>query len=250
MDSHAPYEPPPGYYDPADEKYIKDRRPHLKARADAYHRLYEGECAFLDDLVAQVLNAIREPDNTAVIVTSDHGEEFWEHYTYGHGKSVYETVTRVPLIVAVPGEAPAVNDTPTSLIDLAPTFLHLAGVDVPADMPGRPLGATRRERQDKLIFIGSNYTDRKDYRPPRRDAVILWPWKLSLEHRKMKAPGEYFNLAEDPGERNPLPEDDVANALRKKLRKWKMAVKPKGEGPGKAADFADAADLRALGYVR
>jgi len=250
MDPHAPYKPPPGYYDAEDEKYIKDHRPHLKARGDAYHRLYERECAFLDDLVAQVLNAIREPDNTTVIITSDHGEEFWEHYTYGHGKSVYETVTRVPLIVTVPGEAPAVNDTPTSLIDLTPTFLHLAGVDVPADMPGRPLVGRPRGGQGKLIFVGSDYTDRKDYQPPRRDAVILWPWKLSLEHRNMKAPGEYFNLAEDPGERNPLPEDDVAKALRKKLRKWKTAVKPKGEGPGKAADFADAADLRALGYVK
>ncbi len=214
------------------------------------HRLYEGECAFLDDLLEQVFKAIPDPDNTVVIITSDHGEEFWEHYTYGHGKSVYETVTRVPLIVAAPGREPAVSDTPTSLIDLTPTFLHLAGVDVPADMPGRPLVGTPRESQDKLIFIGSDYTDRKDYRPPRRDAVVLWPWKLSLEHWKMDAPGEYYNLEQDPGERNRLPEDDVARALREKLEKWKKAVKPKGIQPARAADFADAADLRALGYIQ
>lgn len=250
MDPHAPYKPPPGYYDPADGKFIKDHKPHIRKDGPAYHRLYEGECAFLDDLLGKVFEAIPDPDDTVVIITSDHGEEFWEHYTYGHGKSVYETVTRVPLIVAVPGRAPAVTDVPTSLINLTPTFLHLAGVDVPADMPGRPLVGTPQESRDELIFIGSDYTDRKDYRPPRRDAVVLWPWKLSLEHWKMNAAGEYYNLEQDPGERNPLPEDDVARALRAKLKKWKKAVKPKGQRPGTAADFADAADLRALGYVQ
>jgi len=250
MDPHAPYNPPPGYYDPADEKFIKDHKPDLRERGDAYHRLYEGECAFLDDVLGRVFKAIPDPDNTVVIITSDHGEEFWEHYTYGHGKSVYETVTRVPLIVAVPGRGPAVTDTPTSLIDLTPTLLHLAGVDVPADMPGRPLAGTPREGQNKLIFIGSDYTDRKDYQPPRRDAVVLWPWKLSLEHWKMNAAGEYYNLEQDPGERTSLPEDAVARALRAKLEKWKKAVKPKGMQPARAADFADAADLRALGYVQ
>jgi hypothetical protein len=66
----------------------------------------------------------------------------------------------------------------------------------------------------------------------------------------MDAPGEYYNLEQDPGERTRLPEDDVARALREKLEKWKKAVKPKDMQPARAADFADAADLRALGYVQ
>lgn len=250
MDPHEPYKPPPGYYDPADEKYIQDHKPYLKERGEAYHRLYEGECAFLDDLLPQVLEALPHADNTVVIITSDHGEEFWEHYTYSHGKSVYETVTRVPLIVAAPGQPPGEDDTPTSLIDLGPTFLHAAGIKVPEGMPGQPLVAFRRGARDKLIYIGSDYTDRKDYQPPRRDAVILWPRKLSLEHLNMDAPAEYFNLADDAGERNPLPEDVVARALRKKLKKWKKAVKAESPEGATAADFADAAGLRALGYVQ
>jgi arylsulfatase A-like enzyme len=250
MDPHAPYKPPPGYYDPADEKYIVDHRPNIKSRGPAYHRLYEGECAFLDDLLEKVLADIPNPDNTVVIITADHGEEFWEHYTHGHGKSVYETVTRVPLIVAVPGEPPAVTRTPTSLIDVTPTLLRYAGLNVPANMPGKPLAGTPPDSQEKLIFVGSDYTDRPDYEPPRMDAVILWPWKLSLNHWKMDAPGEYYNLEQDPGERDPLPEDDTARALREKLKAWKKAVKPKGEKAGVAADFADASDLRALGYVQ
>ncbi len=250
MDPHEPYKPPPGYYDAGDEKYIQDHRPYLKERGEAYRRLYEGECKFLDDLLPRVFDALADAGNTVVIITSDHGEEFWEHYTYSHGKSVYETVTRVPLIVAVPGRAPAVDNTPTSLIDLMPTFLHLAAVKAPADMPGQSLVGKPRGTGDKLIFIGGDYTDREDYQPPRRDAVILWPWKLSLQHWDMNAPGEYYNLAQDPGERRPLAEDALAKALRRKLKQWKTAVKPKGREPPRAADFADAEGLRALGYVR
>jgi len=249
MDPHAPYKPPPGYYLPKDRKYMKKYRPQVKKRRFAYHRLYEGECSFVDDLLPRILTSPAVAERTVVIVTADHGEEFWEHKTWGHGKSVYETVTRVPLIVSVPGEAAAVTDAPTSQIDLAPTVLRFAGVEPPAAMRGKPLAVAGGKDERELLFIGSDYTDRPSYTPARRDAVVFWPWKLILRHNDLSGAGEYYDLQADPGEQTPLEEDERAAGLRKKLRAWKRAVTSAGGGVS-ATDLLDPADLRALGYIK
>jgi len=249
MDPHAPYTPPPGFYQPGDEYYVDNFRDGTPDRAVVNHRLYEGECAFVDSLLPQVLDRVAGDPNTVVIVTSDHGEEFWEHYTYGHGKSVYDTAVRVPLVVSVPGTPAAVAYRATSMIDLAPTILTLAGLDVPKHMVGQPTLGRVVGGPERLVFVGSEYTDRRDYRPARHDAVILWPWKLIAEHRRMKSGGEYFNLESNPGESVPLPEDARAGNLLENLLRWKRDVTPK-KGGASPTEAVDAADLKALGYVK
>jgi len=96
-----------------------------------------------------------------------------------------------------------------------------------------------------VIFIGSEFTRFGGGHAGRRDAAVAWPWKLIVAHDEPEAPGEYYNLADDPAETRPLPEDARAAALRAALREWNAA----GKG-GSALAAADAADLRALGYIR
>ncbi len=249
MDPHGPYQPPPEYCLPQDRGRIKSFNIKKKKRRLLNHRLYEGECAFLDDLLPHILGKVSADPDTVVIVSSDHGEEFWEHDTYGHGESVYEFVTRVPLIISVPGRPPATTAKPTSHIDLAPTVLDVAGVEAPPKMSGKSLLREDPGSTPELIFVGSEFTQRPGYNPPRRDAVVLWPWKLILRHYKMKAPGEYYDLSTDPAEQNPLPEDAIARKLRKKLRAWKRMVKD-DSAEVSALDAVDVADLRALGYIQ
>src|SRR5439155_1553810 len=87
-----------------------------------------------------------------VIVTGDHGEEFKDHGSMGHGRQLYEEAIRVPLLVAGPevgegGEARAATGaaggrritTPASGIDLFPTILDLAGLTPPPGLQGRSL---------------------------------------------------------------------------------------------------------------
>jgi len=253
MDPHAPYKPPPGYYDPADEKYIEDYNPYNPDLKDPDKRLYDGECVFMDDLLGDVLPEVAARPRTVVAVTADHGEEFWEHgrYAYGHGKSAYEKLVRIPFFMTLPGAEAEVVRTPISLIDVAPTFLTVAGLGPALTMQGRsfvtPAGEVVRD-EDRLVYIGSYSFRLEGKKPERRDAVVFWPHKLILFHIKPGRPGEYYDLAADPDEKNPLPPDKKAKDMRRALRAWRKRNKQAYADPGTGDEAAP--DLRALGYIK
>jgi len=88
----------------------------------------------LDSQLARVFDALERKgllDSTIVIVTGDHGEEFMEKGRWGHASAFTEEQTRVPLVIYVPGQPPAVIDRMTSHLDLPATVLGLLGVANP-----------------------------------------------------------------------------------------------------------------------
>ena len=112
--------------------------------ADLAHllALYDGEIRYADTEVGRVLDhlAARGLDrSTLVVITSDHGEEFLDHGSWEHQKTLYEEVVRVPLAIRGPGVAPRRERAQASLLDVAPTILAWAGVPVPAAVAGRSL---------------------------------------------------------------------------------------------------------------
>jgi len=77
-------------------------------------------------------------DKSLYVVTSGHGEEFYEHGAAGHGTQLYEESLRVPLLLRGGRvEKGGRYDTEVGLIDLAPTILDLVGADVPEGMQGK-----------------------------------------------------------------------------------------------------------------
>jgi arylsulfatase len=88
---------------------------------------------FLGFLAARGLD-----QRTAIVLTADHGEEFWDHGGLEHGRTLYEEVLRVPLVVAVPGSTAGSFDGLTTVLDVAPTILNLAGISA-RHLPGRNL---------------------------------------------------------------------------------------------------------------
>jgi arylsulfatase A-like enzyme len=115
-DTHLPYVSHPG---------------HPSFGDDALDR-YDGELAYADRYVGMLLEYLRSRsglwDETVVVVTADHGEEFGEHGQNHHAHSCYVESTHVPLLLRVPGLAPARVSVPVALIDIAPTVLELAGI--------------------------------------------------------------------------------------------------------------------------
>ncbi|MDG2308624.1 MAG: sulfatase [Candidatus Binatia bacterium] len=111
-------------------------------------RRYDQLVRQLDDLVgglAQQIMALGLADETLLVLTSDHGEAFFEHGDHGHGWSVYGEVLRVPLIFWAPGLAsPGVVQEPTGLVDLVPTVLDLVGLPVPTGLDGKSRAASVR----------------------------------------------------------------------------------------------------------
>jgi len=93
--------------------------------------LYDADIHHVDTYMGKLFALMKEQglfDNTAIFVTSDHGEEFGEHGNWHHSKHLYREVVQIPLIVKLPGLTPPKGkvEVPVSLLDIAPTLLSLA----------------------------------------------------------------------------------------------------------------------------
>ena len=142
--SHAPYD-----YDPRAPLYTPvERLPYSelgdRAKQDLVRNLYKDAVHDDDVLIGRALDDLRARgllDSTVVILTGDHGEEFYEHGYWGHNGAFTPEQVRVPLVVAVPWMSPARVDRPTEHQDLAPTLLAMLGArnDAADYSQGRPL---------------------------------------------------------------------------------------------------------------
>ena len=113
------------------------------ARWEQLSALYDGEVEYVDGCFGAMIDGLAEMgrmDDTAIILTSDHGEGMYEHRHMGHAFGHYAELSNVPLIVLHPGfEGGAKVDTASSHLDIAPTLIDMMGVDVPDAMQGESL---------------------------------------------------------------------------------------------------------------
>jgi len=176
--------------------------------------LYDGEVLFTDAQVGRVLEFVEKQPwaaRTAVVISADHGEAFGEHKsTFEHGYTLWDVLTRVPLLVRVPGVPPARIDARRSHIDLGRTLCDLAGVAAPESFRGVSLVpellGDRPPARD--IVIDMPYTDQA----PRRRALIRGDKKIVVTETE-EVP-QVFDLGADPAEQNDLGKSALAAALR------------------------------------
>lgn len=148
FDAHDPYDPDPPYREmfPGTRqswRSLFDLRERSPEELRGLQAAYDGAIASLDNEVGKLLDRLdREGalENTLVIITSDHGEEFGEHGHSGHGSSLYTPVIHVPLVVLPPGDAPASQRVRryVSLRDIAAT-IEEAARPTARTMPGTSL---------------------------------------------------------------------------------------------------------------
>lgn len=155
MDPHGPYDPPEKQQIRFHDETVRTRRSQkLYKRAAVTDpesiteqerremvNLYDGEIRHVDEQIAAFTNALDKRgilDQSLVIVTADHGDAFGEHGYYGHPRQLHDELIHVPLILAGPEVSDMKIESPVSLLDLVPTMLDVAGVDVPK-LPGRSL---------------------------------------------------------------------------------------------------------------
>lgn len=271
-DVHYDYRAPAEYVELFDQGYSgvvtgEDfvRNPAIKPGMDArdFKRLmalYDAEIRFTDDHIGRMLEGLKAAgrlDNTLVIVTADHGEEFLDHGRKGHQRSLFEEVVRVPMIAHWPGQiaAGSVVDTQVRLIDLMPTLLAVAGArDVPL-MSGRdlrPLLAGRKlEERPALLEL---HADGKQFAALRtNDFKVLSQGKTP---RGDALPDYAFDLASDPREQRPLDLklDGRATKGFAALREVRKHVIELRERIGASAESVDLDEqmqrrLRELGYL-
>lgn len=166
FEPHLPYRPPPPFdrkFLPAgaDPQMVEEVRKWAHPREVGYSlripgmevspaqfeiltSQYDGEIAYLDQRVADLLSEFRDReilDNTVVVVTSDHGEHLGDHGLMDHKMSLYDTLIHVPLIVRYPPAVPSNQRVRSQVqtIDLFSTLLDLCRIEPPGMTASRVL---------------------------------------------------------------------------------------------------------------
>jgi len=106
---------------------------------DRLLELYRAEVEYTDSCLGDLLAGVRERglwEDTVVVATADHGEEFGAHGTYSHPHETYDTLMHVPLVVRDPGDSFKSVERPTELLNVAPSLLDWSGIPVPEAFSG------------------------------------------------------------------------------------------------------------------
>ena len=285
FDPHASYAAPKPYdtmfqTDAALEAYMAQRKISDKSskprRADQKPKEwdsrdsingYDGEIAFTDLHLGKLFDKLRDAglwDNTAIVLTSDHGEGLGQHQ-YPEHNEIWQEQLHVPLLMRIPGVKPRRIATQLSIVDVLPTLLGVMGDVAAAD-----------------IFLqqctGANVLA-DDHRPtalyaqhPRTRAgiyansVVMDGWKYIMYGTNRpsyrKETDKLFNLSNDPFELKDLLAENPDKAAAMKTRLQTMIAEQKGRGraleAGKIVEVTDenrkaledrSKNLKALGYM-
>lgn len=286
--AHMPYQPPqpflsrfvePGYNKIEVDSIasIKETWGHLTGELKLTERdfrimndLYDGEIAFADHCVGQIIDRLRALgilDDTVVIVTSDHGENLGDHGLTDHLFSMYETTLHVPLVIRYPKRfqiGVRINDL-VSLVDVAPTILDLCGIHngvktmkptisslARKDRPRRTFIVAENERPLNAIAILKSYfpafdTGAIDHRMRAirtKQHKFIW----NIDDGK-----ELYDLQIDPEELNNLADEqtEICRNLHQTLNLWMNRIPSAGDVSLLESQDAESLEiLRSLGYIK
>ena len=157
---------------------------------------YDNNMRYLDDQLQRIFSELNE--DATVMIVSDHGEEFWDHGGFEHGHTLHDELLRIPMILSGPGVTPGRFDSPTSLLDVAPTLAGIHGLDT-VGMVGSDLRA----------LASGDATTQFQERPQAFGRPLYGLRRWGSLHQGMKYTvheGEeaLFNLQTDPGEQRSL----------------------------------------------
>ncbi len=176
---------------------------------------YYAAVAFMDAQVGKVLTALKESgleDRTIVIFTSDHGYHLGEHDFWAK-VSLRDESAGVPLIISVPGKAPAVCDSLVELLDLYPTVSKLCGLEPPQHLQGKdisPLLDDPTQTVRKAAFSVA----------PMRKGFLLREDRWAYIQYNEDASGgiELFDMDRDPKQYTNLADSTEHQSIVKRMR--------------------------------
>lgn len=247
-DAHDPYEPP----EPYQTRYASEP--------------YDGEIAYVDSAVGKLLQQLkvrRLYDGAVIAVMADHGESLGAHGEDTHGIFLYDETIQVPLVIKLPHEASAEKrsagkriESRVELVDVLPTVLQAAGVEVPGKMQGESLLGLMKAGAGEGNGAADSWRDRPAYAQADYPHIAYgWSALQSLRTGKylyIQAPRrELYDETADPKAEHNLATEwtAVADTLAGRLDGFRQKTSSKREAPAMAADPAAQEKLAALGYV-
>jgi len=217
MDAHEPYNPPMEFleHEIASEeierlnKYLlEDRSDITDEELNTLIELYDGEVRYVDHWIQNLVEEIEEYgilDETAIIITADHGEEFLDHGELGHHPKLYDELLHVPLIIYSSQIENKVINTPVELLDLAPTIAGLYGLENKNFLGDNLL---KKKRNKPIISEVSNpHGILKVDKRFKKVSCRKDEWKLIFKESEGKI--ELYNLMKDPKEKNNLAQEET-----------------------------------------
>ncbi len=201
---------------------------------DEVRAAYQLEIDVLDTHLMRFLDGLQQRellDESLLVFTSDHGEEFWEHGGVEHGHTHLREVIEVPLVVSGPGVRRGVRSGAASVLDVPHTLLHAAGVstsglDLRGTLPADRIAGAQGNLHHWLVCSARD-----------RDTRVIIDGCESEDDRWMRA----YDLQADPWEQRPVGVQP-SNAVRQAAE---AVVGPERHGESDQNTQA----LEALGYV-
>jgi arylsulfatase A-like enzyme len=255
MDVHHPYSPPEEYQLQFREETVSERRA-VKLRRKMVDEpeqvtddelsdiidLYDGEIRFVDNQVRRLVDAIHSHwgEDTLIAFTSDHGDELNDHGGFAHRDTLFDELTHVPLLVQY-GDNQGVHDDIVGLMDLPPTFLDCAGIEVPSTFRGESLKPLMQGGEKEQQYVLSDQGETIAYRD-RNWKYITGPERTEL-----------YDIENDPGEQTNVVDQhsDVVVEIKSTLEEYPAL----GTGGGDEITADDVTGevqdrLEQLGYLQ
>ena len=240
FDPHTPYSPPP----PFDTRFRESP--------------YDGEVAYMDQEIGRLIDFIRSSplgEQVLFAVVGDHGESLGEHGEATHGVFLYESVLRVPFILsgaAVPRQGGSAE--PVSTLDLVPTLLSAAGLEIPPHLPGRDLLARTGDADGNAgrPILAETRMPCLNFGWSTLEAIVEGNLKL------LRGAGfELYDLDADPAETNDLGPQRAADRQRLQAHlddataslSSGVSSQPGRPVPAQLPDPETRARLESLGYI-
>ncbi len=250
MDPHDPYFTHP--YDGKGIARVENQNPPPEFAAEM-KELYAGEIAYMDESFGHLVEKLRELglyDDTLIILTADHGEEFQEHGGWWHGTTLYNEQIAVPLITKFPAGT-YISGRPTGvarLLDVSPTILSAAGAPLPDEWQGADLG-------EGIPASRAAFAE-EDHEGTIITAIRKGPTKLiraQAGNPRGLPEVALFDVEGDPGEQRNLAEErsvEISELDQEIIAISTGASADAVEGGGDVEmDDATRDRLRALGYI-
>lgn len=181
---------------------------------------YDEEIRYTDEHIGKLLEAARKLKRDRplyIVIHADHGENFAEHGKAPHARTLYKEVTHVPIIFNGPDIKPRLVDAPVALGDLYPTFIDLAGLEIPEGCTmvsqARVLFGEEGD-YDRLVFQENSWSR------PRRHVKGVAGKRFHMLMDLTTRTTELYDMVEDAAEKNNLvgkglaEEKDLKKALQ------------------------------------
>lgn len=269
FDCHFAYIPPEEFwrkfdpdYEPASDHEVnfRDIEAGMNER-ELQHilALYDGEILYTDQHLGRVMDAVKRlglDDDTLIVFTSDHGQEFLEHGSRGHRVTLYDEVIKVPLIFRLPGIIQGDRRIPEQIrhIDIMPTILDFLALPVPGEVMGesfagvlkgdspppdvKALSRLQFEKEGFFLYSMRTQTDK---------LIVRW------SNYKKDPRVEMYNLQSDPSEQHVQPvssmeQEDLLKSINREIRLRESLPRVGGNRIELPPEFKK--DLEELGYVK